>query len=145
MKTGAVNGDKKMIRPGHTSASKLTRALHVFMVFLTSVSMLPGTVPALQAQQIIIDPSAPSGQLRSSGEVKGPKTLTLIFLPARSPGLDRVGKVWQSLRENGLSDRLLEDQADLLAAGCDAWARLMKEPTAIKSGASRDRTQNGQT
>ncbi len=61
MKTGAVNGDKKMIRPGHTSASKLTRALHVFMVFLTSVSMLPGTVPALQAQQIIIDPSRPVG------------------------------------------------------------------------------------
>ncbi len=79
----------------------------------------------------------------TSGEVKGLKTL--IFLPARSPELNRVGKVWQSLRENGLSNRLLEDQADRLAAGCDAWTRLMKEPTAIKSGASRDWTQNRQT
>ncbi len=45
----------------------------------------------------------------------------------------------------GLSNRLIEDQADGLAAGCDAWTRLMKEPTAIKSGASRDWTQNRQT
>jgi len=79
----------------------------------------------------------------TSGEVKGPKTLTLIFLPARSPELNRVEKVWQSLQENGLSNRLLEDQADGLAVGCDAWNRLMKEPTVIKSGASRDWTQNG--
>ncbi len=76
---------------------------------------------------------------------EGPETLTLIFLPARSPELNRVGKVWQSLRENGLSNRLLEDQADGLAAGCDVWTRLMKEPTAIESGASREWTQNGQT
>ncbi len=48
----------------------------------------------------------------TSGEVKGPKTLTLIFLPARSPELNRVENVWQSLRENGLSNRLFEDQAD---------------------------------
>ncbi len=81
----------------------------------------------------------------TSGEVKGPKTLTLIFLPARSPELNRVGKVWQSLRENGHSNRFLEDQADGLAAGCDVWTRLMKEPTAIKSGVSRDWTQNSQT
>ncbi len=81
----------------------------------------------------------------TSGEVKGPKTLTLIFLPARSPDLNRGEKVWQSLRENGHSNRLLEDQADGLAAGCDAWTRLMKEPTAIKSGTSRDWTQNSQT
>ncbi len=81
----------------------------------------------------------------TSGEGKGPETLTLIFLPARSPGLNRVEKVWQSLREDGLSNRLLEDQADFLAAGCDAWTRLMKEPTAIKSGASLEWTQNGQT
>ncbi len=67
------------------------------------------------------------------------------FLPARSPDLDRVEKAWQSLRENGLSNRLFEDQADLLAAGCDAWDRLMKEPRAIKSGTSRDWTQNRQT
>ena len=67
-------------------------------------------------------------------------------LPARqTPGLDRVENVWQSLRENGLSNRLLEDQAGLLAAGCDAWTWLMKDPRAIKSGASRDRTQNRQT
>ncbi len=81
----------------------------------------------------------------TSGEVKGPKTLTLIFLRARSPGLNRVESVWQSLRENGLSNRLLEDQAGLLAAGCDAWTRLMKESMTIQSGASRDWTQNRQT
>jgi len=75
----------------------------------------------------------------------GSKTLPLIFLPARSPELNRGENVWQSLRENGLSNRLLEDQTDGLAAGCDAWTRLMKEPTAIKSSASRDWIQNRQT
>ncbi len=94
------------------------------------------------AQAAVLMDRAPG---HTSGEVKGPKTLTLIFLPARSPELNRVEKVWQSLRENGLSNRLLEDQAGLLAAGCNAWTRLMKEPTAIKSGVSRDWTQNGQT
>ncbi len=49
----------------------------------------------------------------TSGEVKGPKTLTLIFLPARSRELNRVENVWQSLRENGLSNRLFENQAHL--------------------------------
>ncbi len=72
------------------------------------------------AQAAVLMDRAPG---HTSGEVKGPETLTLIFLPARSPELDRVEKVWQSLREN----------------------RLMKEPTAIKSGASREWTQNGQT
>ncbi len=68
------------------------------------------------AQAAVLMARAPG---HTSGEVKGPKTLTLIFLPARSPGLNRVENVWQSLRENGLSNRLLEDQADGLAAGCD--------------------------
>ncbi len=93
------------------------------------------------AQAAVLMDRAPG---HTSGEVKGPETLPLIFLPARSPGLNRVGKVWQSLRENGLSNRLLEDQADGRAAGCDAWTRLMKDPRAIKSGASRDWTQNRQ-
>ncbi len=94
------------------------------------------------AQAAVLMARAPG---HTSGEVKGPETLTLIFLPARSPGLNRGENVWQSLRENGLSNRFFEDQADGLAAGCDAWTRFMKEPTAIKSGASRDRTQNSQT
>ncbi len=92
------------------------------------------------AQAAVLMDRAPG---HTSGEVKGPKTL--IFLPARLPGLNRVEKVWQSLRENGLSSRLFEDQADGLAAGCDAWTRLMKEPTAIQSGVSREWTQTGQT
>ncbi len=94
------------------------------------------------AQAAVLMDRAPG---HTSGEVKGPKTLTLIFLPARSPELSPVESVWQSLRENGLSNRLLEDQADGLAAVCDAWTRLMKAPAAIKSGASREWTQNGQT
>jgi len=76
---------------------------------------------------------------------KGAQDAVLIFLPARSPGLNRVEKVWQSLRKNELSNRLFEDQTDGLAAGCDVWTRLMKEPGAIQSGASRDWTQNRQT
>ncbi len=94
------------------------------------------------AQAAVLMARAPG---HTSGEVKGLETHPDLPLPARSPGLNRGEKVWQSLRENGLSNRLFEDQAGLLAAGCDVWTRLMKEPMAIQSGASRDWIQNRQT
>ncbi len=86
-------------------------------------------------------PHRPEEQPRPHPGVQGDETA----MAGRSTKLNRVEKVWQSLRENGLSNRFFEDHADGLAAGCDAWTRLMKEPTAIKSGASREWTQNRQT
>ena len=81
----------------------------------------------------------------TSGDLKVPKNLTLIFLPARSPELNPVENIWQYLCENWLSNRIFENHADILAAGCDAWNRLIREPTAIKSIASREWANISQT
>lgn len=81
----------------------------------------------------------------TSGELKVPKNLTPIFLPARSPELNPVENIWQYLRQNWLSNQIFEDHAAILDAGCDAWNRLMAEPTAIKSIAAREWAQIGQS
>ncbi len=81
----------------------------------------------------------------TSGDLKVPKNITPIFLPARSPELNPVENIWQYLRQNWLSNQIFEDHAAIIDAGCDAWNRLMAEPTAIKSIASREWATIGQT
>ncbi len=81
----------------------------------------------------------------TSGDLKLPKNITPIFLPARSPELNPVENIWQYLRQNWLSNQVFEDHNAIVDAGCDAWNRLMAEPTAIKSIASREWAKIGQT
>ncbi len=69
----------------------------------------------------------------TSGEVEGAED-PAPDLPARQIAGAQSGREGLAISSG--------EQADGLAAGCDAWTRLMKEPRAIKSGASRDRTQN---
>ena len=38
-------------------------------------------------------------------ELKVPKNITLVLLPAKSPELNPVGNVWQYMRQNWLSKR----------------------------------------
>ena len=73
----------------------------------------------------------------TAGELKIPKNLTLVLLPARSPELNPAENIWQYLRQNWLS-RVFEDYDAILDAGCDAWNRLLAEPTAIREIATRD-------
>lgn len=44
----------------------------------------------------------------TTGKLEVPKTMTLILLPSRSPELNPVENVWQSLRANWLSNRVFE-------------------------------------
>ena len=81
----------------------------------------------------------------TSGELKIPKNLTPIFLPARSPELNPVENIWRYLRQNWLSNRIFEDHEDLLSAGCTAWNNLITEPTAITTIASRQWANIGQS
>ncbi len=73
----------------------------------------------------------------TAGELDIPNNLTLILLPARSPELNPVENVWQYLRQNWLSNRVFEDYDAILKAGCDAWNRLLAEPTAIREITTR--------
>jgi transposase len=62
-----------------------------------------------------------------------PDNITLVPLPAYSPELNPVERVWLYLKERFLSHRLLDDYDAIVGAGCAAWNRLLAEAGRIKS------------
>ena len=77
----------------------------------------------------------------TTGELKSPKNITLLFLPSRAPELNPVENIWQFLRQTYLSNRVFETYEDLLDAACKAWNRLV--PWRIMSIGLRDWAHNG--
>jgi putative transposase len=67
-----------------------------------------------------------------------PTNLTPVFLPAYSPELDAIERVWLYLRERFLSERLWPSYDDILTACCHAWNALLAEPGRIRSLCVRD-------
>ena len=64
----------------------------------------------------------------STDKLKVPINLTIILRPSRSPELNPVENIWQYLRQNWLSNRVLEDYDAILEAGCQAWNKLINQP-----------------
>jgi transposase len=62
-----------------------------------------------------------------------PDNITLLPLPACSPELNPVERVWLYLRERFLSHRLHRDYAAVLDAACTAWNRLVQETGRLAS------------
>ncbi|HZB61768.1 MAG TPA: transposase [Microvirga sp.] len=62
-----------------------------------------------------------------------PPNVTLVPLPAYSPELNPVERVWLYLRERYLSHRLLADYEAVVDACCRAWNALTAEAGRIKS------------
>ncbi len=62
-----------------------------------------------------------------------PKNLTIILLPSRSPELNPVENIWQYIRANWLSNRVVENYDAIIDAGCDAWNRFLEQPETVKS------------
>ncbi len=62
-----------------------------------------------------------------------PANITLLPLPAYSPELNPVERVWLYLKERLLSHRLLDDYDAIVTAACDAWNRLLAEAGRIKT------------
>lgn len=62
-----------------------------------------------------------------------PTNLTLVRLPAYSPELNPVERIWLYLRERFLSHRLLDDYEAIVDACCAAWTALTAEPARIQS------------
>ena len=56
-----------------------------------------------------------------------PDNLTLLPLPAYSPELNPVERVWLYLRERFLSHRVLPGYDAVLDAACEAWNTLVAE------------------
>ena len=67
-----------------------------------------------------------------------PANLTPVFLPAYSPELDAIERVWLYLRERFLSHRLWASYDDILDACCAAWNTLLEEAGRIRSLGSLD-------
>ena len=68
-----------------------------------------------------------------------PANITPIFLPSRAPELNPVDNVWQSLRQNRLSNTVFKNYDAIVDAACNAWRRLTAAPDKITSiGMSRN-------
>ena len=68
-----------------------------------------------------------------AGGLRVPDTITPVPLPAYSPELNPVERVWLHLKERFLSHRLHPDYDAIVDAACDAWNRLKNETGRIKS------------
>jgi len=74
----------------------------------------------------------------TTGELKSPKNITLLFLPSRAPELNPVENIWQFLRDNWLSNRVFTSYDDILDHCCYAWNQLIDQPWKIMSIGTRD-------
>ena len=110
-------------RPGTDQAFALalpeatTTAMGVFLAGFAE-QLEPGTHAVL-----ILDQAGWHGSPR----LAVPENVTLLPLPAYSPELNPVERVWLYLRERFLSHRLLADYQAVLDAACRAWNALAKE------------------
>ena len=62
-----------------------------------------------------------------SGHLDVPDNVSLVILPAYSPELNPIERVWLYLRERHLSHRLLDSYDDIVNACCTAWNKLTAE------------------
>lgn len=62
-----------------------------------------------------------------------PDNITLLTLPPYSPELNPVENVWQYLRQNFLSHRILDDYDEIVDACCSAWNALVNMPQRLRS------------
>ncbi len=80
----------------------------------------------------------------TTGKLSVPENITIILLPSRSPELNPVENIWQYIRQNWLSNRVFETYDAILDAGCDAWNKLIGQPSTISSIGMRDWAHIGQ-
>ena len=74
-----------------------------------------------------------------------PANITPIFLPSRAPELNPVDNVWQSLRQNRLSNTVFKNYDAIVDAACNAWRKLTAEPDRITSIGMRHYAHLGQS
>ena len=68
-----------------------------------------------------------------ANDLKVPGNITLLQLPAYSPELNPVERLWLYLKQRFLSHRLLDDYDAIVDAACVAWNRLLAEVGRVKS------------
>ena len=68
-----------------------------------------------------------------TGRLKPPDNITLVHLPAYSPELNPVERLWLYLKERFLSHRIFDDQHAIDEACAKAWNDLKMEAGRIAS------------
>jgi transposase len=116
-------------RPGTDQAFALalpeatTTAMSLFLAAFAE-QLAPGTHAVL-----LLDRAGWHGARR----LVVPANVTLLPLPAYSPELNPVERVWLYLRERFLSHRVLEGYEAVLDAACRAWNALAAETGRLAS------------
>lgn len=67
-----------------------------------------------------------------------PTNISILLLPPKSSELNAAEDIWQFMRDNGLSNRVLKSVDDILDHCCDVWNNLVARPRRIMSIAIRD-------
>jgi transposase len=86
-----------------------------------------------------LEPGVPAALLldragwHTAHQLAVPANITLVPLPAASPELNPVERVWLYLRERFLSHRVLDGYEALLDAACRAWNALAAETGRLAS------------
>ena len=116
-------------RPGTDEAFALalpratTEAMHIFLADFAR-QLAPATHAVL-----LLDQAGWHGAKR----LAVPANVTLLSLPAYSPELNPVERIWLYLRERFLSHRVLADYKAVLDATCEAWNALVAETGRLAS------------
>jgi transposase len=74
----------------------------------------------------------------TTGMLRVPANITIVFIPPRSPELNPQENIWQFIRQNWLSNRVFKTYDDILALTCEAWNKLTEQPWRIMSIGLRD-------
>jgi putative transposase len=114
----ATGADVALVLPEAT-----TRTMNLFLAELATA--LPGDVHAV----VVLDRA---GWHRAKA-LAVPGNVTLVPLPAYSPELNPIERVWLHLRERFLSLRIFADHRAIVDACCAAWNRLVTEPDRLRS------------
>ena len=99
---------------------------HTMQEFL---DRFPATIPQTDHVALFLDPAGWHG----AKTLKVPANITFSPLPAYSPELNCIERIWLYLKERYLSHRLLDDYDAIVDATCVAWSKLTAETGRLTS------------
>jgi DDE superfamily endonuclease len=62
-----------------------------------------------------------------------PKNVTPVFLPAYSPELNPIERVWLHIRDTWIGHRVFADLGEVIDVCCEVWNRLLADAGRIRS------------
>ena len=99
---------------------------HTMQEFL---DRFPATIPEADHVALFLDRAGWHG----AKKLKVPANITFVPLPAYSPELNCIERIWLYLKERYLSHRLLDDYDAIVDATCVAWSKLTAETGRLTS------------